>query len=115
MNVLDFEERPRKIGQNLATLFYRPMEERKLLQLPVTPKWGDIKQAALDGLHGKSYATPLDLWKMSVYKESELKAYEEFLDRHPKLKFADKATDFVACSIDIDCFDAEIVNLRSIA
>lgn len=92
--LLDIEERPRKMAINLAYVMKK--NEVDPGQFPATTpleRWELYKKAIVDGFNGEEYT---DAWtalhlQLPGVTEEHLETYHAFMNRHPALKLLDKA------------------------
>lgn len=90
--MMDIEERPRYIAENLAyTIRAKPI--KRLGEVREVPSWEDIKGAVVDGYRGKQYGTVMDIVKRNMLTDEEVATYNNFLSRHRGIRIADKVGD----------------------
>jgi len=91
-NMMDIEERPRYIAENLAYVI-RAKPIKRLGEVREFPSWDEIKGAVQDGWRGKQYGTVVDIIKRNTLTDEEIAIYNNFLSRHRGIRIADKVGD----------------------
>jgi len=95
LQLFDIEERPRKMGTNLAYIMkVNEVDPGTFPQTTPLERWGLYKKAIVDGFNGKEYVDPYTIIQLQIpgMTEEYLQSYHSFMARHPALKLLDKAS-----------------------